>query len=260
MTAEVAIMDQQENVRGAFTRSLLFHATIVGGLTLYGYLNGALDSFGAKDAGMPAVGVTAVDKIPLPASTGPKNPVADPTESDVPQEVAKPEPKPQPKAKEPEPEDAVALLPPDRKKQPLVPKSRLKPFDEIASNQITSKSPQALSSPQFALKGGNQINVGGDTTLGNRFPEYAFQIQEITRTNWHTEEVDRSVTTGPPVTIRFDLQKDGRVSNIQLIRRSGIASLDLSVRNAVETAHYPPLPAGFERSSVPVEFTMVLKR
>ena len=202
--------------------------------------------------------MTAVDKIPLPANSGPKNPVAEDTNSDVPQEVAKPDPKPQPK--EPEPDEGVALLRPDKKKQPLTPKSRLKSFEEIAQNQVTSKSPQQLSSPLMAAKGGSQINVGGDTTLGNRFPEYAFQIQEITRRNWHTEEVDRSVTTGPPVTIRFELQKNGKVASVLLVRRSGIASLDLSVRNAVETANYPPLPAEFERSSVPVEFTMVLKR
>jgi len=260
MTAEMAIMDQQENVRGAFTRSLLFHASIIGGLSLYGYFHGAVDSFGAKDAGMPAVGVTAVDKIPLPANPGPKNPVADDTQSDVPQEVAKPTPAPKP-APEPEPEEAVSILPPKKAtKQPLVPKARLKSFEEIAQNQITSKSPQALSSPLMAAKGGSQINVGGDTTLGNRFPEYAAVIQDITRKSWHTEEVDRTVTNGPPVTVRFELQKDGRAVNVHLIKRSGIASLDLSVQNAVEEAHYPPLPVGFDKSSVPVEFTMVLKR
>jgi TonB family protein len=260
MTADAAMMGQhqQENVRGAFTRSVLFHAALAGGLTLYGYLNGVLDPFGAPDAGTSVVGVTAVDTIPLP-TRGPRNPVAEDTESEVPQEIVKPEPKPQPK--EAEPEDAVSILPPDRKnKQPLVPKSRLKPLDEIAQNQITSKSPQALSSPMMSAKGGSQINVGGDTTLGNRFPAYALTIQDLTRKAWHTEEVDRTITNGPPVTIRFELQKDGRVTNIQLIRRSGIPSLDLSVQNAVEQAHYPPLPTEFERSSVPVEFTMVLKR
>ncbi|MEO5922617.1 MAG: TonB family protein [Bryobacteraceae bacterium] len=258
MTAEMAIMDQQENVRGAFTRSLLFHAAIVGGLTSYAYLNGALDTFGAKDAGMPAVGVNTVDTIPLP-SRGPKNPVAEDTESDAPQEVAKPEPKVEPKA-EPEPEDAISLLPPDRKKAPLTPKSKLIPFDQLKDNQLTSKSPQAMSTPMMQAKGGNQINVGGDTTLGDKFPEYAAAIQEITRRGWHTEEIDRNVTNGPPVTIRFELQKNGKVTGIRLVKRTGIISLDLSVQNAVESANYPPLPPGFNRDSVPVEFTMVLKR
>lgn len=258
MTAE-AIMDQREDVRGAFTQSVVFHVALIGGLTLYTYLNGPADPFGAKDAGGAAVGVTAVDSIPLP-SRGPQNPVAEDTTSEVPQEVAKPAPKAAP---EPEPKEAVAILPPDKKKskQPLVPQNRLKSFDDIAKNQLTSKSPQAVSSQMFSPPpGAGQINVGGDTTLGNRFPEYAAQIQEITRRSWRVQDVDRAITTGPPVTIRFDLMKDGRVTNVQLVRRSNISTLDLSVQNAVEEAHYPPLPAGFERNSVPVEFTMVLKR
>jgi len=258
MTADAGMLDQHENVRGAFTRSVVFHLALVGGLTLYAWLNRPGESFGAEDAGGAAVGVTAVDSVPL-VSRGPENPVANDTTSEVPQEVSKPAPKAAP---EPEPKDAISLLPPEKKsKQALTPKPRLKSFTEIAQNQLTSKSAQAVSSPLFSPPAGaGQINVGGDTTLGNRFPEYAAQIQEITRRSWRVQDVDRSVTTGPPVTIRFDLLKDGKVSNVQLVRRSGIDSLDLSVRNAVEEAHYPPLPAGFERNSVPVEFTMVLKR
>lgn len=258
MTADAAMLDQQENVKGAFTQSVVFHVLLIGGLTVYAWWTSTGDPFGAMDAGGAAVGITPVDSIPLP-SRGPQNPVANDTDNEAPQEISKPAPKAAP---EPEPDDAVALLPPDRKsKQPLAPKSRLQSFDDIAKNQIPSKSPQAASSPLFAPQAGaGQINVGGDTTLGNRFPEYAAQIQEITRRNWRVQDVDRTVTTGPPVTIRFELQKDGRVTNIQLLRRSNIPTLDLSVQNAVEEAHYPPLPAGFERNSVPVEFTMVLKR
>ncbi len=254
------MMDDQDNLRGGLARSVLFHAALLGGLTLYGYLSGIVDPFGAPDAGMPAIGVNTVVEIPLP-SRGPKNPVAEDTESDVPQEVAKEEPKPQPKVQEPEPDDAVSLLPPDRsKKQPLVPKSRLKTFEEIAQNQVTSKSPQAMSSPMMALKGGNQINVGGDTTLGNQFPAYAAQIKEITRSKWRVQDVDRSVTSAPLVTIQFILMKDGRATNIRIIRRSGVPTLDLSVQNAVEESVYPPLPPGFTKDSVPVEFTFELKR
>jgi TonB family protein len=258
MTADAGMMDQHENVRGAFTRSVVLHLAVIGGLGFYAWVNGITDRFGREDAGGAMVGIQVIAPIPLP-SHGPVNPVANDTDSDVPQEIAKPTPKAAP---EPEPEDAVPILPPTKtSKQPLTPKSKLKGFDDIAKNQLTSKSPQAVSNPLFASSSGaGRINVGGDNTLGNRFPEYAAQIQELTRQNWHTEEVDRSVTSGPPVTIRFELQKDGRVRNVQLIRRSNIPTLDLSVQNAVEEAHYPPLPAGFERSSVPVEFTMVLKR
>jgi TonB family protein len=45
------------------------------------------------------------------------------------------------------------------------------------------------------------------------------------------------------------------VSNVRLVRRSGIAALDLSVQEAVEDARYPPLPPDFDKDTVQVEFT-----
>jgi TonB family protein len=142
----------------------------------------------------------------------------------------------------------------------LTPKNRLKSFTEIANNQLTSKSPQAASNPMFATPGASQINTGGDTTLGTRFPAYAAQIKELTRLKWRVQDIDRSITSAPQVTIHFDLMKDGQAKNIRLIRRSGVASMDQSVQNAVEEANYPPLPPGYEKDSVPVEFTFELKR
>ena len=251
---------QQEDVRGAFLRSLAFHGALVGGLALYAWLNGQGEAFGDPNAGGATVGIEMVAPIPLP-SRGPQNPVANDTQSEVPQEIAKPAPKAAP---EPEPEDALALLPPDKKsKQTLTPKNRLKSFDDLAPNQLTSKSAPAVSSPLFGTQAGaSDINLGGDTTLGNRFPEYAANIKELTRARWlvTVRDVDRSVTTAPPVTVRFTLQRSGKVTGLRLIKRSGIASLDLSVQNAVEEAHYPELPSGFDGNSAVVEFTMVLKR
>jgi TonB family protein len=117
-----------------------------------------------------------------------------------------------------------------------------------------------VSSPIYSQSGAGRIGSNLDTTLGTRFPAYAARVQEITRQNWRTQDVDRSVSVAPPVTIRFDIMKDGHVESARLIRRSGISSLDDSVRSAIETAHYPSLPDGYDKNSVSVEFTFELKR
>ena len=77
---------------------------------------------------------------------------------------------------------------------------------------------------------------------------------------WRGQDVDRTGKNGPPVTVQFDLLRDGKASNIRLMRRSGIPSLDLSVQTAVESATYPPLPAEYDQSSATVTFTFELKR
>lgn len=257
MTADASILNEQDNVRGAFSRSAAFHIAVIGGLALHAYLNGPGERFGSEDAGGPAVSVTSVSNIPIP-TRGPENPVAEESKSEVPQEAAKPAAK---EVREPEPDEGIALLPRD-KKQPLVPKSRLKSFAEIDPNQITSKSPQALSNPLLAAApGAGLINTGGDTTLGTKFPAYAALIKQLTQAGWRVQDVDPSVRSAPLVTIQFVIQRaGGRATSIRLTRRSNVPTLDLSVQNAVEETNYPPLPDGYDKSSVPVEFTFELKR
>ncbi len=262
MTADAATfgMDPQERLGSAFARSLGFHIAVVGGLTGWAWWNHGI-ALGSPNAGGTAVGIEAVSTIPLPPRRGPENPVANDTENETPPAPVE-KPKPEPKATpEPPPKDAVSLKMPDQKsKQLLTPKQRLKSFSEIASNQLTSKGPQAVSSPLYAQGGDGRNGSNFDTTLGTRFPNYAQRVQELTRQGWRTQDVDRSVSISPPVTIRFDIMKDGHVENVRLMRFSGIPSLDQSVKSAVEDAHYPPLPDGYDRSSVPVEFTFELKR
>ena len=259
MTSSATWDEAQDRMGSAFTRSLLIHLAFVGGLAGYAWWFGPGEQFGDPNAGGAAVGIEAVSSIPLP-SRGPQNPIANDSEIQAPEE--KPAEKPQPKEAVKEPEDAISLLPKQKQtKQPLTPKSRLKSFEEIASNQLTTKSSQAVSSQMFAAPAGaGQIGVGINTTLGTRFGAYSAQIQEITRRNWRVQDVDRTVKNGPPVTVQFDLLRDGKASNIRLMRRSGIPSLDLSVQTAVESATYPPLPAEYDQSSATVTFTFELKR
>ncbi|MEO8099013.1 MAG: TonB family protein [Acidobacteriota bacterium] len=255
MTDAAMMDDFQTPLRGAFTKSLVMHMAVIVGLTGYAWWNGPGKALGDPDAGGPAVGVELVASIPIP-SKGPENPVANDSDSEVPQT---PPEKVAPKAvPEPEPRDAVAILPPEKKpKQPALPK--LIPFKEISQNQLKSTTPQAVSNPILAAKAGSgQIGTFGDTTLGTEFPQYASQVKDIARRSWKVNDVDRSITTGPPVTVTFTLLRDGRTQGIQLLRKSGIASLDLSVLRAIEDAHFPPLPGDYR--SVPVNLTFELAR
>jgi TonB family protein len=97
--------------------------------------------------------------------------------------------------------------------------------------------------------------------LGNRFPGYAQQIQELIARKWRTGDVDPNLQSAPTVIATFDLMRDGTTRNIKLLQRSGILSLDFSVQRAIQDASpFPPIPAGYDKDSVPVEFWFVLKR
>ena len=251
------ILDEREPVSGAFLAALGLHVAVIGGLTLFAWVTKP-ETMGAPNAGGAAVGVEAVKTLPF-AHSGPTNPVANDSKSDLPQTPAKQE-----AVKErPIPEDAVRLKGRTPKKAPQVTApSRLRPFEELAPNQLTSSQPQMVSNQAFsAMPGAGRVGTGANTTLGNRFPEYAARIQQIIAGKWRTSDVDANVRTGPPVVATFEILRDGSVRTVTLLDKSGISSLDFSVQRAILDANpLPPLPKGFDKDSAKVELWFELKR
>jgi outer membrane biosynthesis protein TonB len=253
-------MDQSEPLRGAFLVALAMHAALVGGMIFSGWLAAHRNLFGAADAGGTSVAIETVNAIPL-AHQGPRNPLASDTDSQVPQAPAKPldrvkEEKPPP--------DAIALKSRTAKKTPAdtaSDKTKFRPYDKIDPYQVYSKSAPAVSSPAFAATGAGRIGVGANTTIGNRCPGYAAQIQLLVGSHWNTGNVDASIHTAQPVIARFDLLQDGTVQNVRILQGSGIAPLDSSVEHAILDSN--PLPkiqadCGVDHASA--EFWFELKR
>ena len=78
------LLDQPEPLNRAFVAALTLHVTLIAGMGIYGWVSSHHESFGAPDAGGGAIGIEAVKSIPL-LHSGQQNPVANDTESQVPQ-------------------------------------------------------------------------------------------------------------------------------------------------------------------------------
>ena len=251
------MLDQREPVSRAFWGALALHVAIFGGLTAFNLVS-QRDSFGAPDAGGAAVGVEAVKALPL-AHRGPTNPVANDSKSEVPQEP----PAKKEAIKEDTPKDAVRLKGKTPKKAAATTKPpRFRSFDDLQPNQLTSSLPQAVSNQAFsAMPGAGRVGTGANTTLGNRFPAYAAQIQQIIAQKWRTNDVDPTVRTAPPVVATFEIMRNGSVRAVALLDKSGISTLDFSVQRAIlDSNPFPPLPPGFDKDSAKVELWFELKR
>lgn len=259
MTAHADILDQRDSLKGAFTGAMLLHAALFGGLALSAFLKGHVEPIGAPNAG-GAIGIEVTSSIPLP-HRGPKNPVANPSESEVPQTPVKEKER----VKEPPPpKDAVALKSRNKKKPELVAsaKQRFRPFDQLEPNQLTQQEAPSVSNPMFAAKqGSGQVGTGENTTLGTRCAGYGAQIQQLVAQKWKTADVDARITNAPTVIATFDLLRAGMARNVQILQRSGIATLDYSVQRAIlEASPFPPIPAACDKESAKVEFWFELKR
>jgi TonB family protein len=262
LSAHADILDDRESLGGAFAGALFLHVAVIGGMVAYTLINGRSEPFGAKDAGGGAIGVEAVNSIPLPHH-GAENPVAHDTESQVPQTPAKPVEKV--KEEKLPPPDAVPLKSKKAKKEPAKvasEKQRFRPFKDLDPNQLTAKEAPQVSNQMFsAMPGAGRIGTGANTTLGTRLGAYSQQIQQLVASKWRTGDVDASITSAPTVIATFDLFRDGTVRNVKILQRSGVPSLDFSVQRAIlEASPFPPIPSSFEKDSAKVEFWFELKR
>ena len=258
------ILEERESLRGPFLQSALFHAAVAGALvvsTIQFQHSREVWGSASTQAGN-AVPVTAVKTIPLPSRQGLVNPVANDTESRVPEPPPKAKPKPEVKLFDP---DAIELkdrkTPKPTKAESAPNKFRAKQQD--LPNQLYSNSGQALVSPQFGLTGAGGVGIGNSSPFGEQFGWYANLIRDKVARSWRTADVDPRLHSAPPVTVTFTINRDGSVpvSSVRIAQKSGNAALDYSAQRAIlDAMPFQALPPQFPRSSADIEFVFELRR
>jgi len=260
------LLDRPERLRGPFWSSLALHIGIVSsivGLTwvqnhqphnVFGDVNGG---------GIGSVTVNPVARIPLPTQSGPENPVANDTESRVPEAPSKV--KPQPRVKE---SDLEAIPLPSRNAQQRPSQAASAPNkyrdqQPQAPNQLYSQSGGRRVDPMYGMSGGGGVRAGNSSPFGTQFGWYSDLIRNKVGQNWRTGDINPRIRTANPAVVSFTVQRDGSVpySSIRITQSSGIPELDNSAKRAImESAPFDKLPPGFNRSSADVEFWFELRR
>jgi protein TonB len=264
MPGHADILDRPEPLLQSFWGSVLLHALAIGGLLLAGVAERAsrLNMGDPHGGGLGGMMVNPVATIPLPNRGGLENPVANDTESLVP-EAPKPKAKPAPKVKAPAP-NAIALNSEKAPKRPRDAGSQPNKFrdeQKYDQSQLYSNAGARVNSPQYGLTGGGGVNVGGNSPFGDRYGAYAALIRDSVTRNWKTSDVNPRLMTAPAVVVTFTIQRDGSVTNVRLSQKSGIEPLDISAQRAVwDSQPFQPLPADFPRSQADVELRFELKR
>lgn len=247
MDQHVDILDRQDSLRGPLVQSVLLHGAIAGAFILasIGYQHSRQVWGSAQTSAGSAVAINSVKTIPLPARAGHINPVANETESLVPQ-APKPEPKKQVKA----PENAIPIKSRFAKEQPKPQAQQHYRPQPPAPNQVFSRDAPAAVSPMFQKPGSGGVGVGPNSTFGNQFGAYASLVIQRVTDKWQSS----GVFQGQTVVITFEIMRDGSVRNPKIAQRSGNPTLDYSALRAVTDAGpFPPLPANYNGSSTDVE-------
>ncbi|MCS7025828.1 MAG: TonB family protein [Bryobacteraceae bacterium] len=257
------LMDRGEPLHKPLAASIALHLFVTGvilGWTWYHERRKATP-FG-DEIGIPgAVTIQPTNGIPM-MSRGPRNPVANDTESQVPAPS-----KPEPRRRSQEDPDAIAIGRKDLKKRSQAERreTAMKRFreEEQPSNQLASTTGARASSSLFVplSSGGGGVGVGSGNPFGAQFGWYARLISERISQKWRTQDIDPRLQEAPPAVISFEILRDGAVRNATLIQSSGNYLVDATARRAIQEASpLPPLPQGFAGNTATVEIRFHFRR
>jgi len=261
MAPHVDILEQPESLKTPLAGSLVLHASVAAVVILYSLTGGRHEYWGSNTPGGGSVMINMVHQVPLPASSGAVNPVANDTRSETPE--PKPEKVQRTRVKEPEP-DAIPI--PSRA-APKKPSTRASSVNQYRAqqvdrpNQVYSAEGQRLVSPLYGLPGSGGIGIGQGSPFGNRFGYYVDLLRQKVAQKWRTGDVDPRIRSAPPAIVTFTIRRDGSISSVRLVQTSGNVALDYSAQRAIaDAAPFDPLPAAYERNDVSIEFWFELKR
>jgi protein TonB len=263
MTARMDILDEPESLRGAFWSSIAMHAGMIGafiGMTVLHPFGKVLQLGDPNGGRFGSVAVNAVPSIPLPSRGILPNPVANDTESQVPQAPSKV--KAQPKVKAPDP-NAIAIKSKkatQREIRQAAAPNKWADQQPYKQNQLYSSTGPAASSPLYNTPGGGGVGFGNNSPFGTQFGWYANLLRERIGNAWRTSDI--AGRTAGPVIVQFTMKQDGSVTGMpRIAQTSGDASVDRSAQRAILDAQpFQPLPPQLGRSEVNIELSFQLRR
>jgi protein TonB len=242
--------------------SLAFHAFLLAALIVSSLLSHRGESWGGAGGGAITVGLVGhLPGIPLP------RPDVVTTSRVVDNSKGLYKSEPQPK----EPEQSATPIPKfERNKppryvsrpsrlleNPTTPPPGAIPFGEGGSPAV----PYTSFNMGSATQGGMAFAGPGGGEFGSRFPWYVQAVQRRISSNWLQSTVDPMVRWAPRLVISFQVLRDGSITNIQITRSSGNASVDTSAVRAIrESSPLDRLPSEYGGGYVNVEFWFDFRR
>ncbi len=260
MAGHADVLDDRESLGKPFIGSVGFHVGVA--LLFIGWqtYSGSRLVLGTTKPGFgDSVSVNAVRSIPLPSRSGRLNPVANDTESRVPQ---KPITKPISRPKAPEPK-AIPLKGRPRLIKPFTNEEmspqRYRP-QPLRENQVTSNQAPAAVSPMYAKPGtAAGVGVNPNSILGTEFGGYALLLMQRIAEHWNTGGLAGLRVPISVITVR--IFRNGSIQNPRITQTSGNSAVDSSaLRAVIEAAPLPPLPPDYRGGYLDVDFQFTLQR
>ncbi len=243
--------------------SVVFHLALVGFLIASGYTHHE-ESWGGPGGAISVGVVGSLPAIPMPRpEVETPSRVVDESKGlykaePVPKVQPPPDATPIPKFERNKPPKYVTR-PSKTLENPTPPPPNAVPYGGGGTPTVPYSS--FAMGPGTATQGGIGFNGIGGGNFGDRFSWYVEAVQRRVSGTWLQSTVDPRIQYAPRVVATFDIMRDGSITNIQITKSSGNASVDTSAVRAIRDASpLDRLPAGYSGSKVGVEFWFDFKR
>ncbi|MDZ4257821.1 MAG: TonB C-terminal domain-containing protein [Gemmatimonadales bacterium] len=153
------------------------------------------------------------------------------------------------------PEQNVAPVDPPRRRPPAPDPAPPPPPEQVqrTDRAIVTKAPVEPLPGETPGVGRDIANVRL-TGVAFQYPEYLKNIVSQVLRRWQQPTGQVNLTAE----VAFTILRDGTVTEIQFLRRSGSFAFDLAAQGAIEAAAesggFGPLPSGFNGVSLPIAF------
>jgi periplasmic protein TonB len=261
--ASIAAIRNEPSLKTPLAYSLILHGALLTGMVISSFFSFQGDSWGGPGGAISVGLVGSVPGVPMP------RPEVETASRVVDESKGLYKSEPAPKKVEP-PADATPIPKFERNKAPKYVTRPSKVLENPAKppdNAVPYGGGGAPTVPytSFSLGAGTQGGLGFSGTSGGDFgARYSWYVQAVQRRvsmSWLQATVDPSIQFAPRVVATFDILRNGSVTNAQITRSSGNASVDRSaIRAILDSNPLQALPNDYSGSKVSVEFWFDFKR
>jgi protein TonB len=265
--AAVRIAINDESLKAPLVWSLLAHGLLFAALIVSTLLSHRGEGWGGPGSGSVSVTlVGGLSGVPLPRpETVTTSRVVDESKGLYTSEPVPKPPPPPPDAKE------IPEFTKDKPQRIVSRPSKVLENDALPPpNAVPYGRGGAPSVPyaEFSLGGDGATSAGmgfsgpgGGGDFGSRFSWYVDAVRGRVSSNWLQSTVDPSIRFAPRAVVTFDILRNGSITNVQILRSSGNASVDNSaVRAILGSNPVQALPNEYSGNRVSVEFWFDFKR
>jgi len=162
-----------------------------------------------------------------------------------------------------EQEEPTMRFPVDKPKREPVPKQEKKTIIKKSQKSSTQTPGKKSDSSSSGGGSGSGIRIGIGSGAGSGFgfgSEYSSQVGlaafpytyylqilvDTVSSNWYTSQLRTGISGEYFTTVFFKISRNGQISDVDVIEKSGIRALDISAVRAIQSSRFPPLPTEYE--------------